>query len=177
MKKYLLIAVTALFLTACAPTRVPSGIERALYTVETNYVTSVLPQVLTNGTVVAVTNQVPVYRLVPSPSTAAAIQGVGFGVGSLFGLGGVLSALLAGLYNVYASARSKKVTAALVQGTETVLEVIRTAPNGSALRDQAVAFLEKQQQAAGVVETIAKAVQAVDTRSARTAAQEVRNGA
>jgi hypothetical protein len=176
MRNPILFALLALTLTACAPNRPPSGLERALYTVETNYVSSVLPQVLSNGTVVAITNQVPVYRLVPSAGTEAALQGVGFGVGSVFGLGGVLSAVLAGLYNLYASARNRKVTRALVQGTETVLEVLKAAPEGSTLRERAVTWLETQQKAAGVVEEIAKAVRNVDTRSARAAAQEVRDG-
>ena len=176
MRNYVLLALITVTLTACAPTRPPSGIERALYAVETNYVASVIPQVLSNGTVVAITNQVPVYRLVPSAGTEAALHGIGFGVGGMFGLGGVLSAVLAGLYSFYASARNSKVTAALVQGTETVLEVIKAAPEGSALRERAVTWLEQQQKAAGVVEEIAKAVRNIDTRSARDAAQEVRGG-
>jgi hypothetical protein len=98
-------------------------------------------------------------------------------LGGLFGFGGLAGLVLGAVYHIYAQLRNRKVTAALVQGTETVLEVLRTTPQGEQLRDRAVSWLQEQQSAAGVVDSVTKLVRVVsDTRAARAAAQEVRDG-
>lgn len=199
----LLIGILTL-ITGCANNlKPPTTIEQRLFTVITNtvptviYQTNQVPQtnyvILTNAAglvattplvtstpvILVMTNQTPQYSFAPN-TTAAMIQGVAGGVGSLFGVGGIVSTAVSGLFVLYASMRSKKanqVSGVLAQGIELAKSVMATMPGAGGGDKLVSAFtdkLMKNQLIAGVGADVAKIIDThVDTDTADTHAATV----
>lgn len=165
---YSLLAALTISLSACA------GVHERLYTLETNYVAQI---VVSNG--VATTNWLPTgVTLTPKPEVEGAIKEVGGAVGGFWGLGGIVSTVLVGLYHLYASVRNKKVRGALVQGIEVARELIKTTPLGHTVDASYKEWLIKSQQKENVLPAVTKAVEeSVDTGEAKDTASAIKEKA
>lgn len=177
-----LIAWLSVALVLCAtvpgcatrPGKLPNVTERKFYDVETNWVPKLVTVSASDGTRVLITNQEPIYALKPRVETETALRTASGVAGSFWGLGGLASTLVAGAYHLYAQGRNRKVTEALVQGTETALEVIRSTPQGDKLRDKTVDWLQRNQQAVGVLTAVTELVKEVtDNATAQSAAAKI----
>lgn len=136
-----IVVATMLFISGCslfgkAPSA-PTAIERALYTLQTNYIAVVVPLTntvtqtnlvivmatnvtgvvelhqVTNVTqqvnVVTVTNVVPAVTLTTSPQTVATVQGVGTAINTFVpGVGGMVSTGLLALLSLWGYLRGNK---------------------------------------------------------------------
>lgn len=120
----------------------------------------------------------------------AAISGAG-AMGGMFGYGGIVVAVLSGLTNWWQKSRNQSLaakytgasqgqaianqaSAALVQNVETLLEVLKTSPQGQAILPTVKNYLTSHQLDAGVIDVVATLVdEHVDNEAARDAAAEI----
>jgi hypothetical protein len=124
------------------------------------------------------TNAILVTNYAFPPSAAqAAIVGAGSAVGSLFGVGGLVSTILGGLFGLYGTVRSRQTdatSATLAQIIQTAQKVIESTPQGGALSQAFTSWMMKHQTNAGVIQSVAALVdQAVDPEKAQGAAQGI----
>ena len=168
----------------------PTALDRAFMNVETNYVpvvhvvtnvvsvTNESHQVAwqTNFATVTVTNEE--YRLTPN-ATAQTVQAIGGATGGLFGVGGIASTALAGLFSIWASMRSSKryQTAAVVaQNVQTLRAFIQGLPNGAAYDAALTKWMASHQAEAGVTDQVLGLLEnEVNNDTAQFAAQKVRD--
>lgn len=144
--------------------------EHGLFTIQTNYVESVTAG--PGG--VRTTNLVPVKVYVTKPAVEGTIR-TGGGVASMiWPPAGWIATALVGALGVWAKIRSRKVSEALVQGTEVLREVIKTFPAGAKVDKAVVDTLVRNQKAAGVHEDIKKLTPNVDGREAVADAKDIR---
>lgn len=189
-----LIVGTAL-LSGCAllsgsgPQKAPTKLEGAFFDTTTN----TAPVLVTNIVLAPVTNaaglvqEMPVatnvtrglgtnYGFAPN-ATAATITAVAGGIGSIFGVGGIVSTVLTGLFAGYASIRSRKATAlagTLAQTVETARAVIQTTPQGTALNASLKSWMMEHQTDAGVIQGVATLIDNfVDPQAATGAATAI----
>jgi len=144
--------------------------------------TNMVPVYQTNQLVTTATNYVTVPQLVPGAGSGAT-TGVVDAVGSLFGVGGLATTILAGLFAAYLKARNNalagnadaatQTNSVLAQNIQTVMSVLTATPQGQALLPQVKAYLMKHQAEAGVIEQVAEAVKTVDPLKAQDSAQAI----
>lgn len=142
--------------------------------VRTNIV--LIPAYQTNT--ITVTNRQESYVYTPGAG-ASEIQQVGGAIGSLFGVGGIVSTAIGAFFSLWGYGRSKKnyVTAANVAQTVEVLrEFIKSLPDGSAYDTALVQWMQAHQAEAGVMNQVIDILQRdVNNPDAIVAAQQVRN--
>jgi hypothetical protein len=187
MKTNFAILVSLLFILGCK-SGPPTAIERSLFNVQTNYTPSII--LVTNT--VTVTNeakipvQVPVTNFVTNlvaqyiytPNTnAATVAETGGAIGSLFGVGGIASTALAGLFGLWAQMRSSKAnktSAVLAQIIETGGEILKTTPQGAQLADRWKTWMISHQAEQGVISQVTGLVaNVVDNQDARDVAAKL----
>lgn len=134
LKAFLTVGLLTL-LVGCASGAPPSGLERALYQVTTNYFTSIVQvaeinpsnNVVTNVTFR--TNIIQAFDLHPRASIETTIQSAGI-VSTAFGFGpgGIISTLLLSIYAAWAewrNSRKSKAVTALTQNIETARAILK----------------------------------------------------
>lgn len=170
-------------LVGCASGAPPSGIERALYEVTTNYVTNVynFVQIDTNRVVtnvVLATNITASYDLHKSSAVTGTISAAGV-VGAGFGLPWLapVLGLLGGLYAWWAefrNARKATINKTFAQHIETAREVIKLQHGGSATEVRFMDAVKSEQVRAGIKADAAElAHNHVDTMEAKETAATV----
>jgi hypothetical protein len=153
-------------------------------TIVTNTLMVSVPYNVTN--VMVVTQQVPIVQLAPSAKTDAIVK-TGESIGSLFGFGGLVSTLLAGLLATYLKLRNNNLSGeadvatqasvVLVQNIETLVEILKTTPQGQAALPSIKNYLMTHQSQVGVIEYVANVVkETVDTPAAKQAANAILTG-
>lgn len=194
----------ALILEGCAavgsnPTP-PTKAESLIFNTVTNYQTVVVPAYVTNQvtitqtnvqgvtqyltntvpiTVPAQTNQLPTYTETVKPSVKEGIQGAGGILNFLFpGWGSLATNGLLALIGGWAYARSQKqganTTAALAQEIEVVRSILQSLPNGAALDNQFVTWIQNHQAEAGILtQVMGVLANKVKNNDAQTAAQQI----
>jgi hypothetical protein len=202
----IILGITLFILEGCA-SKPPTAFESRLFTITTNYptvavVTNVVPvtifqtnlipvtnkfnviEITTNvvnipafqTNVITITNSETSYNYAPGPGVAE-IRRVGGDVGGLFGVGGLVSTALGGLFSIWAYVRSKKnyATAAnIAQTVEMMREFIKGLPNGANYDAQLVQWIESNQARAGVLQSVLALLEReVSNPDARAAAQQV----
>jgi hypothetical protein len=111
--------------------------------------------------IVQETNYSEAYTLTPKPQVRETAQAAG-SVSNLIlpGSGGLVAGILAGIATMWAKLRSSKNTSnALAQNIETMLEFIKTLPNGVAQNEAIKQFLQKYQADAGVLTKVLSILQ------------------
>ncbi len=146
-------------------------------------VTNLVTQTTYATNIQTVTNVVPMYQMTPG-STAKAAETIGGMVGAPFGVGGLITTGLAGAFGLYSSLRNKalagtatlanQASGALAQNIETLMEVLKTTPQGQALQPLIQNYLVKHQTEAGVIQTVATIVDnTVDNAAAKQSADAI----
>lgn len=179
----------------------PNKAESLLFTTTTNYVPVVIPSYVTNQVTITSyqTNQVgiavPVYQTnlitvpatvtnVPSytesvkPSVTAGVQGAGGVLNVLFpGIGSIaMNALLAllGGYGYLRSAKNANTSAVLAQNVELARQLLQSLPNGTAIDNAFVTFIQNHQAEAGVINNVISLIGSkVSNNDAQVAAQQI----
>jgi hypothetical protein len=174
MKNLILILPVLAFLAGCSTTPTPT--EQHFFDIKTNYVPHIV--VVTNVTptgtsVVTITNQVAEYVYTPG-TNATTITTTAGAIGNLFGVGGLVTTLLGGLWAAWAQMRSRKSTAlagALMQAIETGSEILKTVPQGLEMDAKWKAWMQANQKEAGVLVLVLDMMsKVVDNDSAKAVA-------
>ncbi len=165
-------------LSNSGPQAAPTAFEKDFYTVQTN---------VSIGPIVTLSNGVPVgtnqeyktnYILTPGPGALATEQTAG-AVGNIFGVGGIISTVLGGLFGLYGTLRSRQATATagvLAQTVETARAVIGATPQGAQLNSALKSWMMEHQTDAGAIQAIAGLVDNfVDPEAATGAATSIVN--
>ncbi len=126
--------------------------------------------------VVTATNLIAQYEYAPG-TNAAAITQAGGAIGNLFGVGGLVSTALTGLFGLWAGLRSSKnakTAAALAQIIETGRQLLATTPQGAALDEKWKTWMIQHQADAGVISQVSQIVaNVVDNETAKAAALQI----
>ena len=183
LQNLLAVSFVLLFLSACTAFRngsPPTKAEQQLFTVQTNYVPSVIT--VTNPpaapglppTVTTQTNLTPNYTYSPGPVIKDVQTGVGLipGYGSLAGMGiGVLAAL----WGWIRSSKNGTTAATLAQSVETIREFIKTLPNGANYDNALTSWLQQHQADTGTIDSVLALLEKdVSNADAQVAAQQIR---
>lgn len=128
------------------------------------------------------TQHVEIPQLVPGKGQEAA-TGIAGLVGGFFGVGGLATTLIGGLFGGWMKMRNRALagqatTAGVVNGVltsniETMLQVLEETPQGKPLRDQVVKWLAQHHDQVGVAEQVASEVAQVDKWEAKEGAQAI----
>jgi hypothetical protein len=167
---------------------VPVYTTNLVTVLQTNIVAGGPPQVVTltneqrivtfqtNVALVTVTNEQ--YRLTPN-DTAKQIETIGGTVGNLFGVGGVVSTALAGIFGAWASFRSSRryqTAATIAQNVQDIRSFIQKLPNGAAYDAALTKWIAAHQAEAGVTDQVLQLLQnEVSNQDAQYAAEQIRN--
>lgn len=173
-----IVALTGLLagcslLSSSGPQKPPSALESVLFDTSTNFVpvifTNVTPgQTITNPATGALVTNAPTTNLVATNqaqitftpnATAQIVQAVGGGIGNLFGVGGLVTTGLSGLFAWYANLRSRKssaTAATLAQAVETARQIFQATPQGERLDSAFVNWMQQHQTDAGVIQNVAQ---------------------
>lgn len=194
----------ALILEGCAavgpnPTP-PTKAESLIFDTVTNYHTVVVPAYVTNQvtvtqtnvqgvtqfvtntvpiTVPAQTNQVAGYTDTVKPSVQSGVQGAGGILNVLFpGVGSIVTNALLALLGGWGYLRSQKqganTAATLAQEIEVVRQLLQSVPNGAALDNQFVAWIQNHQAEAGILTQVMGVLASrVKNNDAQTAADQI----
>lgn len=110
-------------------------------------------------------------------TNAGTISAVGGAIAAPFGLGGIVSTGLAGLFGIWGAVRSRrmgKVAAGLVQGIEVASEVLKTTPQGQEADNKLKAWLQTHQVETGTIQNVLTLLNtAVDNAEARDVAAKI----
>lgn len=180
--KHLSALFVLLLIAGCATGAPPSAVERAIYTVTTNWHTQIVPVAVfgTNNSIVAtnyLTNIVAAYDLTPKESVVTGIQAGGT-IGTMLGFGpsGAIATLVLGLLSAWAGWRSNrkgKLNVALAQGIETAREIL-ISTSGRNVEKRFVEEVKSQQVEAGVkAEATKVSRENVNTSDAKDSAEKV----
>lgn len=167
---------------------VPVYTTNLVTVLQTNIVAGGPPQVVTltnevrnvtwqtNVAQVTVTNEQ--YRLTPN-DTAKQIETIGGTVGNLFGVGGIVSTALAGIFGAWASFRSSRryqTAATIAQNVQDIRSFIQKLPNGAAYDAALTKWIAAHQAEAGVTDQVLQLLQnEVSNQDAQYAAEQIRN--
>lgn len=183
------------------PQTPPTALDLKFFDVQTNWVTQVITNVVTvnqtntvfqtntvTGAVTSalevhpqqisltITNPVPSYTFAPN-ANATALTATGGAIATPFGFGGIVTAVLGGIFGLWGHARSRSATntsETLVQVIETARNIIRSSPNGDQLSSKFDQWMMNHQTDAGVIQNVAKLVDlAVDPDAAKGVAQQL----
>lgn len=182
MKQLLLAAALLTFFIGCASSAPPTGFERALYTVTTNYVTNINQvaqineeKVVTNSFLV--TNVFVQFQLEPKQSTLDTVT-TASSVATTAGVGwaGILGTVVAGLLYGWAEFRNRRkatLNSVLTNNVQVAREtILATAGAGTEL--EYVDAIKSAQIKAGVKDLAAATVDSkVDEKEAREEAASV----
>jgi len=142
--------------------------------IQTNHI--VIPIVSYQTNLVSITNEAESYVLTPGAG-AAEIGQVGGAIGNLFGVGGIVTTALGGLFSLWGYIRSKKNYATagnLAQTIETLRQFVRTLPNGGIYDNALVQWMQQHQAEAGVLNQVISLLEReVSNPDARIAAEHV----
>jgi hypothetical protein len=132
--------------------------------------------VLENAVLTYQTNM-QVHYTYTANTNAASVASIGGAIAAPFGLGGIVSSAIAGVFGIWAAARSRrngKVAAGLTQGIEVLSEVLKTTPQGQLLDEKAKAWLQSHQLQTGTALEVVKLLNTVvDNESAREIAAKI----
>lgn len=143
-------------------------------------VTNVVLNTFWETNVLRLTNFVEQYQYTPG-TNAATVAAIGGAIGQPFGVGGIVSTLIAGLFAGWATWRNRSnqakgtaLAGVLVQAIETGSEILKTTPQGSALDAQWKDWMQKNQREAGVLMAVLDLLDdVVDNQSAREVAAKL----
>lgn len=180
-------------------THPPNAFEQRLFNTETNYQTQIVSAAheiqRTNTTVNAagqtitsitpdtvityVTNTIPVFTHTVKDETVADSQTVG-AIANLVapGSGGLVAALLTGVFGTWARMRSHKKTGTVLAGNiEAIRQFIKTSlPNGMQYDAALVKWMGENQQEAGAIDGVLELLRHhVTNKDARAGALEIQN--
>lgn len=129
---------------------------------------------------VTVTNVIPQYQNAVSDNTKATVTAGGGILNTFFpGVGSMVSSGVMALLALWAQLRSGKrqqTAAALTQQMETVLEFIKSLPNGTAYKEAITNFLQAHQMEAGVATQVLNLLEnQVSNSDAKAAVEEIKN--
>ena len=157
-------------------------VTNAVNQIEVKQVTNVVVVPVLQTNTVTVTNLAEQYQLKPGAG-AGTVTAIGGAVAAPFGFGGIVTTVLGGFFAGYLGLRNKalkgdvtlggQAAEVLTQQVETLLEVLKSTPQGQSIQPVIKAWLMKHQQAEGVLENVATAVAQVDNSAAQQAAQEI----
>lgn len=181
----------------------PNKVEKMLFDTTTNYVPVVIPAYVTNRidvtsyqtnvqgvlvtqyltnvvpvTVPAVLTNVPSYTETPKESVKTGIQAGGGVLNTFFpGIGSiaanVLLALIGG-YGYFRSAKNANTGAVLAQNVELARQLLQSLPNGTALDNAFVTFIQNHQAEEGVINNVISLIGSkVSNNDAQVAAQQI----
>lgn len=112
-------------------------------------------------------------------TNAGTISAVGGAIAAPFGLGGIVSTGLAGLFGIWGAVRSRrmgKVAAGLVQGIEVASEVLKTTPQGQEADAKLKAWLQTNQAKTGTLQNVLTLLSTVvDNSDAREVAAKIQS--
>lgn len=181
----------------------PNKVESVLFNTTTNYVPVVIPAYVTNQVTVTsyqtnvqgvavtqyLTNIVPVtvpasitnvpsYTETPKQSVTAGVQGAGGVLNVLFpGIGSIASNAVLALLGFYGYLRSSKLgntAAVLAQNVQLARNILQSVPNGAALDNAFVTFIQNHQADEGVIQQVMATIAAeVNNSDAKVAAQQI----
>lgn len=184
-RNLILSLAIALAVLGCTTTKPPTAVENTFFTVVTNYVPIVVPQVVyvTNeaGTawqtnVVYKTNWAEGYTFSPNTNASAVIE-TGTAIGNFFGVGGLVGTILAALFGMWARLRGNqavKTAGVLAEIIEAGRKVLASTPQGTSLESNWVAWMSKHQTETGVILEVAKLLkQVVSNETAQKVADEL----
>jgi hypothetical protein len=179
------VVVLLLMLAGCSTTKPPTHVENTFFTVVTNYVPIVVPQVVivTNeaGTawhtnLVYLTNWAEGYDFAPNTNATAVIE-TGTAIGNFFGVGGLVGTILAALFGMWAKMRGNsalKTAGVLAEIIEAGRKVLASTPQGASLESNWVAWMSKHQTETGVILEVAKLLkQVVNNETAKKVADQL----
>jgi hypothetical protein len=171
----LIVVIFAALIIGCA-TAPPTRWEQKLFTIQTNvvYVTNVIPVIdyVTNDANFVVvrtnwvqrTDVVETYDMKPGPNADAIVE-TGRVVGNIAGgWGGIVGTVLAGVFGLWASLRSRKsnqTAAVLTQIIETGRAILQTTPQGQQLDEKWKTWMISHQAETGVITEVMKLVNSV----------------
>jgi hypothetical protein len=111
-------------------------------------------------------------------TNASTVSQVGGAIAAPFGLGGLVSTALTGLFGIWAAIRSRKkgqVAAGLTQGIEVFSEVLKTTPQGQELDTKAKTWLQNHQVQTSTDMEVLELLKLVDNQEARDVAAKIQN--
>lgn len=173
------ISLALVLIAGC--TTPPTALEQHFFDVATNRVPVVTAETNTVWVTNAVgaaqvtnviwrTNEVDAYVLTPN-ERADTIAELGRAIGAPFGVGELVGMALAGLFGIYGTLRSRKANktaAVLAQVIETGRIVLQSTPQGQALDERWVRWMQQHQAEAGVMQEVMRLLaSAVNTDSAK----------
>jgi len=136
----------------------------------------VVPVVAYETNRVLATNLLEAYTYTPN-KTAQDVQQVGGLVGSLFGVGGLVSTGLALLFGAWARSRSSRLydtSTSLAQTIETMRQFIQQLPNGTQYDTALVTWMQQHQAQTGVLAQVLQILKDdVDNPAAKLAAEQM----
>jgi hypothetical protein len=154
----------------------PNGVNEALFTPQTNYVTVQIPVTNADHTITTNSVQKPVYSYGPGPGEQQ-IKDIGTAVGTPFGVGGLVGGALGLVFGAWRWAISNKTGAAgatLAQEMETALEFMSTLPNGGVIRAQFTNWLQAHQAQTDTLQQVLDYIEnTVKNDNAQVAAQQI----
>lgn len=207
-KLSLLLAASAVAIVGCsmfgANPSAPTKAESLIFNTTTSSVPVVIPAYVTNQqvitqittnnvtltvtnfvpvTVPAQTNQQPAYTETVKPGVTGVLQAAGAVLNTFFpGIGSIVATGVTGLIGAWAYGRSQKqganTTSALAAEIQVARQLIQQVPNGAALDNEFVNWIQAHQADAGILEQVMGVVEnEINSNSgsqgAATAAQEI----
>lgn len=125
---------------------------------------------------VTTTNLVESYEFKPGAG-AREITEIGGAVGNIFGVGGLVSTALAGLFGIWAQVRSSRryrTAGSLAQTIETLRAFIKALPDGARYDNELVNWMQTNQANAGVLQSVIGLLEReVSSSDAKEAARQI----
>ncbi len=128
------------------------------------------------------TQHVEVPQLLPGVGSRATTE-IGTTIGNFFGVGGLVGGLLGGSFAAYMRMRNRALrgentaleiaTGGLVETTETLLNLLRTTPQGQELLPIVKAYLERHQDDLGTLEIVRENLSLISKAKSLDDAQEI----
>lgn len=144
----------------------------------TQFTTNIIPVFEYRTNVATVTNITEAYQYTPGAG-AQSIKEVGGAIGNLFGVGGIVTTALGGLFGLWAQMRSSRryrTAGSLAQTIETLRTFVKTLPNGVAYDQAFVNWMQSKQAEAGVLtDVVALLEREVSNPDAKQAVHNVQN--
>jgi hypothetical protein len=179
-----------LFTTVTNYVQVPVQQTNTTYTTNTvtQFATNTVGQIVTvtnevvqpKYNLVWVTNEVPQYQNTVSSNTASTVSTAG-GILNMFfpGIGSAVSSGVLALLAIWAQARSGKrqqTASALAQEVETILEFVKSLPNGANYQLAITQFLQSHQLETGVANQVLSLIEnQVSNPEAKAALEQIKN--
>lgn len=138
----------------------------------------IVTSTVTQTNLAVITNTPATYNFAPGPGQQA-VKDVGGTVGNLFGVGGLVTTAIGGLFSLWGLVRSKKsseTAIGLAQTIETMRSFVQQLPNGATYDGALVQWMQQHQAETGTINQVMQILaNEVSNPDAQIAAEHIRS--